>query len=63
MPAVLDGLLREGADLADEYSFLDSWFEDGDQVQALLGGKRLSRASTTVEFQLPILERRRHFSS
>ncbi|QQP93188.2 hypothetical protein IGS68_29090 (plasmid) [Skermanella sp. TT6] len=43
-PAALDELLKEGGDLADEYPFLDSWFEDGDQVQSLLGGKRLSRA-------------------
>jgi hypothetical protein len=57
--AVLDGLLREGADLADEYPFLDSWFEDGDQVQALLGGKRLSRARREAVVLEQVLEPRR----
>jgi hypothetical protein len=56
---VLDGLLTEGADLADEYPFLDSWFEDGDQVQALLGGKPLSRARREAVVLEQVLDPRR----
>jgi hypothetical protein len=58
-PAALDGQLREGVDLADEYSFLDSWFEDSDQVQALLGGKRLGRAKGEAVVLEQVLEPRR----
>jgi hypothetical protein len=58
--AVLDDLLADGAELADEYPFLDSWFEDGDQVQSLLGGKRLSTARREAVVLEQVLEPRRH---
>jgi hypothetical protein len=56
---VLDDLLREGADLVDEYPFLDSWFEDGDQVQSLLSGKRLSKTKREALVLEQVLEPRR----
>jgi hypothetical protein len=58
-PAVLDGLLTQGADLAEVYPFLDSWFEDGDQVQSLLGAKRLSGAKREAVVLEQVLEPRR----
>lgn len=36
--------LEEGSDLPDLYPVLGSWFEDGDEVQDLLAGKRMARA-------------------
>ena len=33
-------LLAEGSDLANDYLFLDSWFEAGDQVDAVLAASR-----------------------
>jgi hypothetical protein len=58
--AVLDDLLADGAELADEYPFLDSWFEDGDQVHSLLGGKRLSTARREAVVLEQVLEPQRH---
>jgi hypothetical protein len=42
--AGLERLLARSGSLGDDYMFLDSWFEDGDEEQAVLGGKRMAKA-------------------
>jgi hypothetical protein len=43
-PETVTELLESSRDLPDEFGFLDSWFEDGPEVEQLLAGKRVSRA-------------------
>ena len=43
-PRTVAELLESSRDLPDEFDFLDSWFEDGAEVEQLLAGKRRSRA-------------------
>jgi hypothetical protein len=57
--AALERLLAAGRDLPDECAFMESWFEDGDQVRALLGGRRLSRAAREALVMEQLLEARR----
>ncbi len=57
--AALDRLLEAGHDLPDEYIFLESWFEDGDEVRALLGGKGMTRAKREALVMQQLLEVKR----
>lgn len=41
-PASVKRALKASARWPDEYGFLDSWFEDGGDLDGLLGGKKLS---------------------
>ena len=41
---LFERLLAGGSDLVDHYAFLDSWFEVGDEVDAVLTGKILPLA-------------------
>jgi hypothetical protein len=57
--AAVDRLLEAGHALPDEYVFVESWFEDGDEVRALLGGKGMSRAKREALVMQRLLEARR----
>lgn len=57
--AALDRLLEAGHDLSDEYIFLESWFEDGDEVRAFLGGKGMTRAKREALIMQQLLETKR----
>ncbi|HET6518213.1 MAG TPA: hypothetical protein VFG47_00120, partial [Geminicoccaceae bacterium] len=57
--AALDRLLEAGHDLPDEYIFLESWFEDGDEVRALLGGKGMTGAKREALVVQQLLEAKR----
>lgn len=50
---------KTGAASIDHCSFLDSWFELGDEVNALLTGKRLSRAKREALVMEKVIEPRR----
>jgi hypothetical protein len=54
-------LLAGGSDLADEYAFLDSWFEVGDEVEAALTGSRSSRKKREALILETVLEPRREW--
>ena len=43
-PKTASELLESSRDLPDEFGFLESWFEDGAEVEQLLAGKRVPRA-------------------
>ena len=54
-------LLAGGSDLADEYAFLDSWFEVCDEVEAALTGSRGSRKKREALILERVLEPRREW--
>ncbi len=54
-----EGLLAEGSDLVNDYSFLDSWFEAGDEVDALLTGNHAARKKRELLILEKVLESRR----
>ena len=59
-----EGLLAEGSDLANDYSFLDSWFEARDEVDALLTDHRSvskKREALTVLVMEKVFEPRREW--
>jgi hypothetical protein len=54
-------LLARGAYLADEYAFLDSWFEVGDEVDAALTGNRAARQKREALIMEKVVEPRREW--
>jgi hypothetical protein len=54
-------LLAAGSDLADEYAFLDSWFEVGDEVDAALTGNRAARQKREALIMEQVVEPRREW--
>jgi hypothetical protein len=54
-------LLAKGFDLADEYFFVESWFEVGDKVDAVLTGNRAARAKREALIIEKVLEPRREW--
>ena len=53
--------LAQGFDLADEYFFVESWFEVGDKVDAVLAGNRAARAKREALIIEKVLEARREW--
>jgi hypothetical protein len=56
-----EDLLAEGFDLVDDYEFMDSWFEVGDEVDAALTGSRASRKKREALVIEKVLEPRREW--
>ena len=56
-----EDLLAEGSDLVNDYSFLDSWFESGDEVDAVLTGNRIVRKKREELIIEKVLEPRREW--
>jgi len=56
-----EDLLAQGFDLADEYFFVESWFEVGDKVDAVLVGNRAARAKRETLIIEKVLEARREW--
>lgn len=56
-----EDLLAEGSDLVNDYSFLDSWFEAGDEVDALLTDNRSARKKRESLIVEKVLEPRREW--
>ena len=54
-------LLAEGSDLENEYLFLDSWFEAGDEVDAVLTGNPIARKKRELLILDNVLEARREW--
>jgi hypothetical protein len=53
--------LADGSDLVDDYSFLDSWFEVGDEVDAVLAGSRATRKKREALIMEMVIEPRREW--
>jgi len=51
--------LTASADWPDEHALFDSWFDQGDDIAALLAGKRVSRAKKIAAVLAGPIERRR----
>jgi hypothetical protein len=58
---VLEDLSAEGFDLAEDYEFMDSWFEVGDEVDAALTGNRANRKKREALIIEKVLEPRREW--
>jgi hypothetical protein len=58
---LLDKLLGQGANLVDDYAFLDSWFEVGDEVDAVLTGNRATRKKREALIIEKLIEPRREW--
>lgn len=56
-----EDLLAEGFDLVNDYSFLDSWFEAGDEVDMVLMGNRAARKKREALIVEKVLEPRREW--
>jgi hypothetical protein len=54
-------LLAEGSDLGNDYYFLDSWFEVGDEVDAALTGNHAARKKRGALIVEKVLEPRREW--
>jgi hypothetical protein len=54
-------LLAASADLADHYTFLESWFEVGDEVDAVLTGSRIARKKREALILERVMEPRRQW--
>jgi hypothetical protein len=59
--AALEDLLAEGLNLADDYYFLESWFEVGDDVDTVLTGNRAARHKRESHIVEKVLEPRREW--
>jgi hypothetical protein len=58
---LFEKLLAESSDLVDDYSFLDSWFEVGDEVDAVLNGSRATRKKREALIMEKVIESRREW--
>jgi hypothetical protein len=56
-----DHLLADGLDLAAEYIFVDSWFESGDEVDAVLVGNRQAPNKRAALIMEKVVEPRREW--
>jgi hypothetical protein len=59
MPAAVAQVLAGSADWPDEYALFGSWFEQGDDIAALLAGKRQSRPKKVAAILAGHIDRRR----
>jgi hypothetical protein len=57
----LEHLLAESVDLAADYAFIDSWFESGDEVDAVLVGNRQASHKRAALVMEKVLEPRREW--
>jgi hypothetical protein len=55
--SVFEDLLAKDFDLVDDYEFMDSWFEVGDEVDAALTGNRATRRKPEALIIEKVLER------
>jgi len=63
MPAAVARTLAASADWPDEHALFGSWFEQGDDIAALLSGKRRSGARKVAAILAgPIEQRRRRWA-
>jgi len=60
-PDAFEHLLADGFDLAADYVFIDSWFEVGDEVDAVLMRNRLARNKREALVMEKVLEPRREW--
>ena len=58
---VFEHLLADSVDLAADYVFVDSWFESGDAVDAVLVGNRQARNKREALIMEEVLEPRREW--
>ena len=58
---IIEEMLAEGSDLGDDYSFLDSWFEVGDEVDVVLSGTRAASKKREALVMERVLEPRREW--
>jgi hypothetical protein len=58
---LFEKLLAEGSNLVDDYSFLDGWFEVGDEVDAVLTGNRATRKKREALIMEKVIEPRREW--
>ena len=56
-----EDLLTEGLDLVDDYFFVESWFEVGDEVDAVLTGNRAARRKREALVMEKVIEPRREW--
>ena len=56
-----EDLLAEGSDLVNDYLFLASWFEAGDEVDAVLTGDLIARKKRELLILEKVLEPRREW--
>ena len=56
-----EDLLAKDFDLVDDYEFMDSWFEVGDEVDAALTGHRATRKKREALIIEKVLEPRREW--
>jgi hypothetical protein len=56
-----EDLLAEGSDLVNDYLFLDSWFEAGDEVDSVLTSKPIERKKREALIVEKVLEPRREW--
>ena len=56
-----EDLLADGSDVVDDYVFMDSWFEVGDEVDAVLTGNRAARKKREALIIEKVLEPRREW--
>ena len=56
-----EDLLAEGSDLVNDYSFLDSWFEVGDEVDMVLAGDLIASKKRELVILEKVLEPRREW--
>ena len=59
--SAFEDLLAKDFDLVDDYEFLDSWFEVGDEVDAALTGNRATRKKREALIIEKVLEPRREW--
>jgi hypothetical protein len=56
-----DELLADGSDVVDDYLFLDSWFDVGDEVDAVLTGNHAARKKREALIMEKVVEPRREW--
>jgi hypothetical protein len=59
--STIEEMLAEGSDLGDDYFFLDSWFEAGDEVDAVLIGNHAAPKKREALVVERVLEPRREW--
>lgn len=59
--SAFEDLLAEGSNLVNDYSLLDSWFDAGDEVDAVLTGSRIARMKREGLIIEKVLEPRREW--
>jgi hypothetical protein len=59
--SIIEEMLAEGSDLGDDYFFLDSWFEVGDEVDAVLIGNDVATKERAALVMERVLEPRREW--